>query len=295
MKLSLKSALLPSFLITSLALTACQNSSSSSAEAQDKVNISNESPSKTENSNQIDDNTMIKRTAEQKMIDTLTRYHWTLDTAIDNNAEPLSLLTPVKGQTTLRFSQHQGQNMISYSVGCNTMGAAYALQDSTITTEDSMSTKMSCGNLNNAENRLNELMHGKSQLSLVEGKPPVLTQVTDDATTLVWKGRMTAQAKYNSKGETLFWAIKPNSKPCTDDSTQTCSQVKSITYDDQGIKIDEGEWTEFSGTIDGYQPTGKVEEILRLQRYKLDSTTGDSADIKYAYVLDTVIESRIIE
>ena len=73
-----------------------------------------------------------------------------------------------------------------------------------------------------------------------------------------------------------------------------CLQVKPITYDDQGIKTSEGEWSVFNGEIDGYQHDGKNDQVLRLQRYQLDSDEI-SEDEEYAYVLDAVIESSVVE
>lgn len=234
-------------------------------------------------------------TIEQIMSDNLSRYNWMLATAVDSNNQPLNTLMAIKEQVILRFDQQQSQNTLNYSVGCNTIGASYQLQGQTLTTKDSMSTKMSCGELDAAETRLNELMQGDSKLTLEEGDVATLTQVTTDATTLVWSGQLTAQAKYNSKGETIFLAVSADSKPCLDNQAQMCLQVRPITYDEQGIKTAEGELVEFNGTIDGYQHDSTQDEILRLQRYQTNNDTVlvDAKDSSYAYVLDTVIESSV--
>lgn len=281
----LKIVLLPSLLTVSLALTACNNAATSN-----DTNVESTANNTTVQSTPAPDDL----SDEEKMITDLARYRWTLVTATDESKQPVTSLMDIKDQVVLSFNKYQGQNTVSYSVGCNTVNAAYQLQDYILMIEDGMSTKMLCDDLNTAENELNELMQGESQISLVglvDGTSPILTQVTSDSTTLVWNGRMTAQAKYNSKGETIFWAVNANTKPCTDASEQACLQVKPITYDDQGIKTDEGEWTEFMGNIDGYQYDGKHDEVLRLQRYKLEAT--DEASEKYAYVLDMVIESAV--
>ena len=73
-----------------------------------------------------------------------------------------------------------------------------------------------------------------------------------------------------------------------------CLQVKPITYDDQGIKVSEGKWSAFTSEIDGYQPDGMHNEVLRLQRYQLDYNES-AEDEEYAYVLDAVIESAVAE
>lgn len=305
MKSSLKTAklaLLPSLLVASLAMSACQNSSSpSDTDAENAAVDSTGDVATNDSSAAVTTDTAVDEsvTTEEKMINNLARYRWTLATATDNTKQPLTPLMDIKDQVTLNFSQSQGQNTINYSVGCNTMSAVYQLQGGALMTENSMSTKMSCGDLNAAENRLNELMQGDSQLSLADDSndgtsnknSPMLTQVTSDSITLVWKGKLTAQAKYNTKGETLFWAVNADSKPCADNSAQTCLQVKPVTYDAQGVKTSEGELTDFAGNIDGYVHDGKHDEVLRLQRYKLDAE--EAAGEEYAYVLDTVIESAV--
>ena len=292
MKSSLQITLLPTLLVVSLALSACQKASSpNDIEAQndgDNNSIADSMSAAT---------AAVAISPEQQMIDSLSKYRWTLDTAYNSNKQPLTSLMTIKDQVTLSFNDYQGQNTINYSVGCNTMSAAYQLQGDTFTTENSMSTKMSCADLNSTENRLNELMEGDSVLSLADGDTPLLTQVTSDAVTLVWTGRMTSQAKYHSKGETLFWSISAQTKPCTGDSSQQCLQIKPVTYDEQGVKVSEGKEVEFAGTIEGYQHDKNHDEVLRLQRYKLEGNENLAkiSDAKYAYVLDTVIESTVIE
>ncbi len=292
MKRNLKILLLPAMMVTALTLSACNNISSASG--TEFKHVTTDDVVDTDNSS--NDITEQSISAEEQMIDNLTRHHWTLVAANDDKRQPLLPLTDIKDQVTLTFSQYQGQNAVSYTVGCNMVNAAYQLQGNTLLIENGMSTKMSCDDLNVAEDTLNQLMQGESLLSFVEGISPMLTQTTNDAV-LEWRGKLTAQAKYNSRGETIFWAVSAETKPCINNNTQTCLQVKPITYDDQGIKINEGNWTEFSGSIDGYQHDSKHDEVLRLQRYQLDASSADkgSKAEKYAYVLDTVIESSLID
>ena len=289
-------ALVPSILAASLALGACQKDAApTGGDAPDNTEagtvtdatLNTDTPSDTAND--------TKLTAEQEMIKDLARYRWTLLDIDDKSGGPvITTLVDIKEQVTLLFNQNQGQNTLNYSVGCNTISAVYQLQGQTLTTEESMSTKMLCEDLNKAENRLNTLMQGSSQLSLTEGENPVLTQVTSNAITLTWEGKLTSQAKYNSKGETVFWAVNAKKVACADDSSEMCLQVKPITYDDQGIKVSEGEWSAFTGEIDGYQHDGMHDEVLRLQRYELDSNESTEGE-EYAYVLDAVIESAVAE
>ena len=233
---------MPSILAASLALGACQKDAApTGGDAPDntEAGIATDATLNTDTAPDTANDT--KLTAEQEMIKDLARYRWTLLDIDDKSGGPvITTLVDIKEQVTLLFNQNQGQNTLNYSVGCNTISAVYQLQGQTLTTEESMSTKMLCEDLNKAENRLNTLMQGSSQLSLTEGENPVLTQVTSNAITLTWEGKLTSQAKYNSKGETVFWAVNAKKVACADDSSEMCLQVKPITYDDQGIKVSEG-------------------------------------------------------
>ena len=289
-------ALVPSILAASLALGACQKDAApTGGDAPDNTEAGTLTDATLNTDAASDTSSDTKLTAEQEIIKDLARYRWTLMDIDDKSGGPvITTLMDIKEQVMLLFSQNQGQNTLNYSVGCNTISAVYQLQGQTLTTEESMSTKMLCEDLNKAENRLNTLMQGSSQLSLTEGENPVLTQVTSNAITLTWQGKLTSQAKYNSKGETVFWAVNAKKVACADDSSEMCLQVKPITYDDQGIKVSEGEWAAFTGEIDGYQHDGMHDEVLRLQRYELDSNESTEGE-EYAYVLDAVIESAVAE
>ncbi len=287
--------LLPSLLVASLALSACNDTAK--VQQTELGTTTDTSDVSAENNDQTTaDVTNNAATTEQTMIDNLDSYRWSLASAMDSNNQPIIALTAIKDQVMLNFDS-QSQNNISYNVGCNTISAVYELQAQMLSVKDGMSTKMSCGKLDAVENQLNELMQGDSTISLTTNGTPSLTQVTSNAVTLVWSGKMTAQAKYNSKGDTVFWAIDAQSKPCSDNNAQLCLQIRPVTYDEQGIKTNEGEVVEFAGVIDGYEHNDTHNEVVRLQRFKtdVDSVLVDNIDSEYAYVLDTVVESTAIK
>ncbi len=305
MKSNQMAAVLSAVLVASLGLVACSDTSS----------VDNGEPASSNNDaiESADVETADAKSSisaamsdDEQMVDTLSRYRWTLSTAVDNEEQPISALMSIKDQVTLSFNQ-QGNHTLNYSVGCNIMSANFQLQANTLKTQESMGTKMSCGELDMAENLLNQLMQGDSELNLVaandnSSEVPILTQVTNerstfDHSTLIWNGKLTAQAKYNSKGDTIFWEVAAESVPCQINPSQLCLQVKPVSYNDQGIKISEGKLVAFAGTIDGYQHDGKHNEVLRLQRFKTsnDTVLVDNIDSEFAYVLDTVIESTVVD
>ena len=69
-----------------------------------------------------------------------------------------------------------------------------------------------------------------------------------------------------------------------------CLHVREIAYDDQGLKIGEGEWQFFYQEIEGYTHEPGVRNVLRLDRFNVANPPADGSSI--ACVLDMVVESE---
>ena len=225
----------------------------------------------------------------------LQRYNWTLVQATDARNQPLQALNDINNQVVLKFAQQNNNQVLSFSVGCNSMGAGYELANNAMKVDDIMSTQMLCQDLDQAERLLNMLMHGSSQLSLQAGSTPILTQVTANNATLTWQGVMTAQAKYNQQGDTVYWAVKGETQTCADGfgGTKTCLQVQPLSYDKQGQKTAQGQWQLFNGTIEGYEHDKGNDQVLRLSRYVVNAPHVKGK--QYAYVLDAIVESSVAQ
>ena len=217
----------------------------------------------------------------------LSRYQWTLVSAVDSSNMRLVPLNAVKDQVLLNFGQLKEMNILRYSLGCNTMTGRLQLVDSVMTIEEGVSTKKFCAELDEAEKLLNRAMHGDSQLSIKRGAVPILTQLADDNTTLVWQGTQSAEAKYG-QAEMIFWAVDHEVVPCPDGTTKECLKVKPIQYDVNGVKVGEGDWTLFDGEIEGFTHDRDHNQVIRLKRYT-------DEDKKSIYVLDTVVESILVK
>lgn len=302
MKPAMNVLLMPSIIVLGLTLSACQKptTDNSAAGANDSTMTAQAPAASSEDStlanseNQLDSNNQAADDNRDPLVIELSKHRWTLVDAKNPNQQPINELLKIKDQVMLNFNQYHGQDSLNFSVGCNTMSSAYQLNGQMMTLVEIMSTKMLCDDLNDAENKLTQLMQGQSQIEMIAAKvsePTTLTLTSQDGSTLIWSGKLTAQAKYNSKGETIFWAVSADTKPCKGDATKECLQVKPITYNEEGIKTGEGNWSEFAGTIDGYQHDLDNDEVLRLQRYKTDDKGADKDG--YAYVLDTVIEKSV--
>ena len=219
----------------------------------------------------------------------LASHNWTLVTATDGNNQPITVLTNLEKTGKPAILDFTKDN-ISPNVGCNSMSSSYTIENNVLMVSDAMqSTMMLCAPLKEAERKLANLVVGTSQLELKDGDIPVLTQITEDGSTLVWQGAMTYAARYG-KPTTVFWEVNPSLEPCPDGTTKTCLQVRPVTYSDNGVKASTGQWVMFDGKIDGYTHDEKHRQILRLSRYTVDADSQE-----YAYVLDTVVESELIK
>lgn len=278
--------------IAFLSVTACQNTTAIDILPSESVitgRPSSQATNSVKNVIVVDDDISPESEID---IATLMKYNWTLVSAVDSSNLYLEPLSDITDQVTLSFGKLKGVDILKYSVGCNKVTGRLVLDANVLTVEENVSTKMYCEELDDAERLLNSAMEGDSQLSLKESVVPILTQIADDNTTLVWQGDMTAKAKYG-KGEIIFWAVSHDAEPCPDGTTKECLRIKPITYDKQGVKIAEGEWRLFSGEIEGFNHDERRDQILRLKRYTV--APSDTKGKKNVYILDTVVESLLVK
>lgn len=233
-------------------------------------------------------------TVQQILPQTLSRYNWRLVNSVNAQNQPLTALSSIKDQVEISFGRHNGQNLTLFSVGCNNIGAQYSLTNNVLNISNTRQTMMGCGELSSAESLLNTLMQGSSQL-VIKGDPkaPILTQTTDNHSTLIWQGTLTPQAQFNQQGETVYWEVDHQTVACPDGSTKACLKVRQVNYNDQGIKNSVGEWKLYGGSIQGYTHDDNTDEVLRLKRFVVDPS--DVKGKQFAYVLDAVVESSIVQ
>lgn len=272
--------------LTALSLTACQNTS-----PIDPSTVILPVSSSAQTTNTAQTLPLVKEDLAPEINHVtaadLSRYQWTLVSAVDSSNLRLEPLNAIKDQVKLSFGQLKGVDVLRYTVGCNTVTGRLQLVDSVLRVQEGVSTKMFCEDLDDAEKLLNHAMQGDSQLTLKQGAVPILTQLANANTTLVWRGVLSSEAKYG-KAEMVFWAVDHEVEPCPDGTTRECLKVKPIRYDTNGAKLSEGEWTLFDGEIEGYTHDSEHDQVLRLKHY----TDGNK---KAVYVLDTVVESLLVK
>ena len=223
----------------------------------------------------------------------LTAYHWSMDQAVDASGNSDAQWLRAEGATpaTLNFSKDR----LGVSGLCNVMGAGYTVKGSAIDIEPLVSTMMMCADEDlmryeqNFGQRLAEASTWQLKQSTAE---PSLTLNFDNGAKWTLKGTPTAETKYGSTGETVFLEVAAETKPCTHPLINDfqCLQVRTVNYDEQGLKQGHGEWQNFYDSIEDYQHTPGVRNVLRVKRYENKNAAADQST--HAYVLDMVVETE---
>ena len=218
----------------------------------------------------------------------LTNFDWTLMNAVNSQSQPIASLANIKNDVKLSFIQ---DNNIHFTVGCNNLGGTYSLNNNVLHVDNIRTTQMMCGDKSKAENLLKQTMQGNSQLIYNTGGAPFLKQTADNGVSLMWRGLPTPEAQYNQKGETMYLQISNTTTPCKSDTSKTCFLVRPLQYDDNGLKMLQGNWQVFEGDIRGYTHQNNQNQVIRVKRFIVDNGSGSPSE--NVYVFDTVIETSV--
>ena len=244
----------------------------------------------------------VHRTTSMDSVDTtattLNAYHWTMNRAVDpaGNSDPQWIYqhnddTPV----TLTFDKQR----LAVAGLCNSMGASYTTDGTKIEISQAVSTMKMCADesLMRYEQAFSQRLPQAAawHVTRMDDEPvkqPSLTLRFKDGAQWVLTGVPTAETQYGSTGETLFFEVAAQTVPCSDPLTpnRQCLNVRTINYDASGLKQGHGAWEPFYGTIDNYEHTPGVRNVLRVKRYTRQNAPADAS--QYAYVLDMVVESE---
>ncbi|MDV2467754.1 META and DUF4377 domain-containing protein [Acinetobacter chinensis] len=217
-------------------------------------------------------------TAEQ----TLNAYQWSF--------QPTGTKQPI----VLSFKDQK----VGISSGCNNMFGGAKVENGVLVTGNLASTNMMCSpELMKQEAFAASLFQsGKTAfvLDTANSDAPTLTLISPAAGKVVFTGKLTPEAKYQSAGETIFLEISPQTKSCTGVAPQTCLQVREIKYAENGVKTQvDKDWTLFYSNIDGFTHNPNERQVVRIKRYEIKNPAADQS--KYAYVQDMIIEREAIK
>lgn len=223
---------------------------------------------------------------------TLGAYHWRLNTATDKAGQRVDELF-ARPERPLELDFDAGR--VSVRNSCNAMGGSYRIEAGTLVAGPFMHTMMACANpmLNQLDQAISARLTGKPTLALTtHGDHPELELHTATGDTLAFTGVPTAQTRYGSAGDTVFFEIAPQTVPCANPLAPDaqCLDAREVHYDAQGLKAGTpGAWQPLA-RIEGYTHHAGERSVLRVKRYTLKHPPADAPDV--AYVLDMVVESQ---
>lgn len=236
---------------------------------------------------------------------TLTAYHWQLREVrnAQGQLQPGWTLPPAPGADTagqaraVQLSFAQGR--VSVARLCNALGASYQLNGLALSIGPVMGTMMACPDsaAMALEQQVGQRLPQASRWAIAQAgraAAPVLTLSFLDGGQWLFDGVPTDATRYGSAGERMFLEVAPQRVACSHPliANYQCLQVRSIEYNDQGLKTRVGPWESFYSDIQGYTHQPGVRNVLRIQRYKKPVTPADASS--FAYVLDMTVESEIV-
>ena len=226
-------------------------------------------------------------------VNVLPKQHWALTTATDAKGQRIdALFARADKPLTLNFTA----STLSVDNACNVLNTSFKLTGSTIVTTDFASTMKACAEpkLAGLDQAASKRLTGALGLRMADGGSPMLELTNKAGDVLVFAGNQTAETKYGGPGERVFLEISPDAKPCANDKTTLCAQMREIHYDDKGLKMGTpGAYVETSTPIEGFAVRPGVRSVLRVNRFPLKTPAKDGS--KFAYVLDMVVEVEVVK
>lgn len=226
--------------------------------------------------------------------ETLPRYHWQLADARDAHGKRVDMLF-VRRDAPVQLDFVDGRLAIGNL--CNRMAAGYRADAATLTVSRLASTLMACADPKLA--LLDDAMATRLEGALpfaVQGQPPRLKLTARNGDVLVFDGTPTAQTRYGSAGETVFFEIAAEEVACPHPLMKDarCLSVREVHYDAQGLEnAPRGEWQNLYAPIEGYRHQAGTRNVLRLKRYAVPNPPADGSTV--AYVLDMVVQTETVQ
>lgn len=214
---------------------------------------------------------------------TLTAYQWFY--------QPQGTDQPI----VLSFDDQQ---RLSIATGCNTQGTSWKIEKGQIVTTDLTSTMMACPPELMQQEQFSSTLFAKRHIPFVlntqDSNKPTLTVMTATGQKVVFEGKMTAEAQYQTQAEVIFLEIAPDTKQCSGVAPQACLQVREIKYAENGVKLTTDQnWSLFYDKIQGFTHMPSERQVVRVKRYEIKNPAADQP--KYAYVQDMIIERETMQ
>ena len=218
----------------------------------------------------------------------LDANHWLLTSAASADNQPIDALFPNE-EVPLQLDFNEGR--LNISGGCNRHSGSYQIQGQTLSVGSLASTRRACAApLMEADRAIAAQLASPLQIQAIDSGQLLLVSASGD--TLSWRGEPTAQTRFGSAGETVFWEVAAQTVACHNGGAAAqCLQVRPVHYDAQGIKqAVSTDFAPFHGQIEGYEHRPGTRHILRLKQFTLPA--ADAQGNTTAQVLDMVVESE---
>lgn len=228
------------------------------------------------------------------LMQTLEDHRWTLDSALDAQGKPLGAVLPPGGRP---FVFSFSGSRLHVQGGCNQLTGAYQISPAGLLTAGGLaSSMMACEPAwMQADRALADLLAKGLQVELVKGAAPTLRLVDGSRNSLTLTGRATPEALYGP-GTRIFMEVAAQRVACKNplNGASLCLQVRDRVFDEKGLKVGvPGEWRPLYETIEGYQHTPGVRNVVRLKKFQRTSAAAGASST--VYVLDLVVESETVK
>jgi len=226
--------------------------------------------------------------------DLLSDYHWDLANAQSAAGTTQSTWVPPKTRDGQPLRLTFEDQRLYVSGLCNRLSASYTLSANKIRISPPISTMMACGDdeLMQYERAVGAHLPQAQSWSINENASALaLTLRFTDGDQWILNGTPTDETRYGSVGETEFLEVAAHRIACTHPliKNMQCLNVRTVQYNDAGLKTNVGNWHAFYDDIQGYTHTPGERNILRVTRYERTNAPADAST--HAYVLDMIVES----
>ena len=218
---------------------------------------------------------------------TLGTHRWTLESATDGQGRRIEAVSPGPGRA---FVFSFGDARLHIQGGCNQLTGSYQINaDGRLIVGRLAATMMACETaLMQADSALSGLLDKAMRIDLSPGAPPRLRLVSPNNETLSFAGQATPEALYGP-GTLIFMEVAAQRVACQNplNGETLCLQVRDRQYDAQGLVVGPpGAWRPLYESIENYQHTAGVRNVLRIKRFQRGAAP--------VYVLDLVVESETV-
>ena len=202
----------------------------------------------------------------------LGRYHWRLQDATDAKE---SASTRCSCARTSRCNWISPMAASRSPMPCNRMGGGYTLDGESLTVASLASTMMACADpkLMALDGEIGKRLQRRVE-TFAAGRRHADAHPRDHGRRQARvAGEPTAQTRYGGPGERMFLEVAAHTHPCPHPliPNKQCLQVREVKYDGQGLRLASGAFENFYEGIEGYTHEDGVRNVLRVNRYTIET------------------------